>query len=176
MICGVADRLCPTAPIALQAFAAKWGRRMIELLLSIAHFLAVFAMVAILATEIALIRPGITAEDVVRVRRLDGYFGSLIGLVLLVGVLLVSYGERGQEFYMSNPVFWMKMAAFAAVGLLSVQPTIRIYYWWQQARGGGFFSAPPDEIARVRRFLRMEAFAFGLIPIFSVAVARGIDL
>ena len=149
---------------------------MIELLLTIAHFLAIFAMVAILATEIAIIRPGMTAEQVVRIRRLDGFYGSLIALILFVGVLQVSYGEKGQDFYTDNPVFWMKMVAYAAVGILSIQPTIRIYYWWQQARGGSFFSAPDEEVARVRRFLRMEAAAFATIPVFAVAAANGIGL
>lgn len=149
---------------------------MIDLLLSLLHFLAAFAMVAILATEIALVRPGITAEQVVRIRRLDGYYGSLIGLILFAGVLEVSYGEKGQAFYTENPIFWMKMVAFAALGLLSVQPTIRIYYWWQEARGGSFFSAPEDEIARVRRFLRLEAFAFALILVLAVFAAQGVDL
>ena len=133
-------------------------------------------MVAILATEIALVRPGITAEQVVRIRRLDGFYGSLIGLILFAGVLQVSYGGKGQAFYTENPIFWMKMAAFAAVGLLSVQPTIRIYYWWQEARGGSFFSAPEAEVARVRRFLRMEALAFALIAVLAVFAARGVDL
>lgn len=149
---------------------------MVDPLLSILHFLAAFAMVAILATEIALVRPGITAEQVVRIRRLDGFYGSLIGLILFVGVLQVSYGEKGQHFYTGNPIFWMKMVAFAGVGLLSVQPTIRIYYWWQEARGGSFFSAPDDEIARVRRFLRLEAVAYALVVACAVFAAYGVDL
>jgi len=149
---------------------------MADLLLSIFHFLAAFAMAAILATEIALVRPGITAEQVVRIRRLDGFYGSLIGLILFIGVIQVSYGGKGQEFYTGNPIFWMKMAAFAAIGLLSVQPTIRIYYWWQEARGGSFFSAPDDEIAKVRRFLRLETAAYVLVIFFSAFAARGVDL
>jgi putative membrane protein len=149
---------------------------MIDLLLSIVHFLAAFAMVAILATEIALVRPGITAEQVVRIRRLDGFYGSLIGLILFAGVLQVSYGENGQDYYTDNPIFWMKMVAFAAIGLLSVQPTIRIYYWWQEARGGSFFAAPEDEIARVRRFLRLEAIAYAAVVVLAVFAATGAEL
>ena len=149
---------------------------MTDLLLSIVHLLAAFAMIAILATEMALVRPGITAEQVVRIRRLDGFYGWLIGLILFAGMLQVLYGDKGQTFYTENPIFWMKMAAFAAVGLLSVQPTIRIYYWWQEARGGSFFSAPADEVARVRRFLSLEALAFALIAVFAVFTARGVDL
>lgn len=149
---------------------------MLDLWLTIAHHLIVFIMVAILATEIALVRPGITAEQVVRLRTLDGFYGSLIGLILFVGILLVMYGARGQAFYSQNPVFWMKMAAFALVGLISVLPTVKIYSWWQQAKGGAFFSAPDEEIMRVRKFLTAEAAVFATIPAFAAAAARGIGL
>jgi putative membrane protein len=149
---------------------------MLNLWLAIAHHLAFLGLASILAIEIALIRPGITAEQVVRIRRLDGIFGSLIGLILLIGILMVTGSPKGQDFYTANPVFWMKMAAFTAMALLSVMPTIRIYYWWQEARGGSFFSAPPEEIAKVRTFLKAEAAFFVTIPGFAAAAARGIGL
>ncbi len=149
---------------------------MIDLWLAIAHHLVVFTLVAILAIQIALVRPGITAEEVIRLRRLDGFYGSLAGLILFIGILRVTFGARGQEFYSENPVFWMKMAAFALVGLISIQPTVKIYSWWQQAKGGGFFSAPEDEIARVRQFLKAEAIVFVTIPAFAAAAARGVGL
>jgi len=147
-----------------------------NIFLATGHFLAAFAMVAILAVEMTLIRPGITSEQVVRVRRLDGFYGSLIGLILFIGILQVSTGTKGQDFYTDNPVFWLKMAAFALVGILSIPPTIRIYYWWQQARGGAFFSAPEEEVAKVRLFLKLEAAVFATIPGFAVAAASGVGL
>ncbi len=149
---------------------------MIDLWLAIAHHLVVFTLVAMLAVQLALVRPGMTAEQVMRLRRLDGFYGSLAGLILFIGIMRVSYGTRGQEFYSGNPVFWMKMGAFAAVGILSVQPTLRIYAWWQQARGGAFFSAPAEEVARVRQFLKAEAVVFATIPAFAAAAARGVGL
>jgi putative membrane protein len=148
----------------------------LDLWLAVAHHLIVFTLVALLAVQFALIRPGITAEQVVRLRTLDGFYGSLAGLILFVGILRVMYGSRGQEFYSENPVFWMKMAAFALVGLISIQPTVKIYSWWQQAKGGSFFSAPEEEIMRVRTFLKAEAAVFATIPAFAAAAAQGIGL
>lgn len=145
---------------------------MTGLLLATAHHIVVFTMAAILIVQIALVRPGISAEQVVRLRRLDGIFGSLIALVLIVGFLQISYGTKGRDFYTDNPVFWAKMAAFAAVGLISVQPSIRIYLWWQQARGGSFFSAPSDELARIRIFLRVEAAVFFATIVIAIVAAR----
>jgi putative membrane protein len=147
-----------------------------DLWLAIIHHLAAFGMAAILAMEFALVRPGIAPEQVLRLRRMDGIYGLLAGLILFIGILRVTGGAKGQEFYTENPVFWMKMAAFAIVAALSVQPTIRIYYWWQQTKGGGFFSAPADEIARVRTFLKAQAAVFVTIPGFAAAMARGVGL
>lgn len=144
------------------------------LFLVVAHNLAAFGMAAILATEVALIRPGITGEEVVRLRRLDSIYGSLIGVILIVGILMVSHSPRGQDFYTQNPIFWLKIAAFVAVGILSILPTVRIYYWWQTAKDGGFFQAPENEVAKARKFLRYEAIAFATIPVFSVFASRGV--
>jgi putative membrane protein len=145
-----------------------------SLLLTMAHHIVVVSMIAILVVEILMIRPGISAQQIARLRQLDGLYGSFIALILFIGIMQVSYGEKGQDFYTENPAFWMKMIAFVAVGLISVQPSLRIYTWWQQARGGSFFSAPPDELARVRIFLRIELAVFATIPIFAVISARGI--
>jgi putative membrane protein len=149
---------------------------MTDLWLAIAHHLAAFGLAAILAVNFVLVRPGITPEQVARLRRLDSIYGSLAGLILIIGILRVTHGSRGQEFYTDNPIFWMKMAAFAALAALSVQPTIRIYHWWQQTKGGGFFSAPAEEIARVRTFLKAQAAVFLTIPGFAAAMARGLGL
>ena len=145
-----------------------------SLFLVVGHNLAAFGMAAILAVELALVRPGMSGEEVMRLRRLDSFYGSLIGLVLFVGILLVSYSPEGQAFYTENPIFWLKMAAFAAVGILSILPTVRIYYWWQAAKDAGFFQAPDDEIAKARKFLRIEAIVFATIPVFSAFTTHGV--
>ena len=48
-------------------------------------------------------------------------------LIIVVGVGRVLFGLKGWEFYVYNWAFWAKMAAFALVGLLSIQPTIRLH-------------------------------------------------
>lgn len=144
-----------------------------EFLLMMAHHLVAIGMAAILVVEILVIQPNITARQVVRLRRLDAIYGSFIALILFIGIMRVSNGAKGQDFYTDNPIFWAKMVAFAALGLISVQPTIRLYSWWHSARGGSFFSAPPEEVAAVRRFLWAEVVVFATIPFIAVAATRG---
>ncbi|TIL74004.1 MAG: DUF2214 family protein, partial [Mesorhizobium sp.] len=50
-------------------------------------------------------------------------------LIIVVGIGRVIYGLKGWEFYVYNWVFWAKMAAFVAVGLLSIIPTVRFASW-----------------------------------------------
>jgi putative membrane protein len=73
-------------------------------------------------------------------------------------------------------VFWVKMAIFATVGLLSIVPTIRFISWNRQATASPAFQPPGHELASVRRYIWLEALLFLAIPAFAAAMARGYGL
>ena len=83
-----------------------------DLLLAIAHHLLFFALIAILAAETVLVRPGLAGDTLKRLGRLDAAYGGLAGLILIVGFCRVFFGLKGWEFYIYNWVFWAKIAAF----------------------------------------------------------------
>lgn len=146
---------------------------MADLILAIAHHLAVFGLVGIFAAELALLRPGLDARRLRQLAQIDLAFGLIAGLVLLVGVLRVFFGASGADYYFSNWMFWSKMVAFLIWGLISIGPTVAILRW----RNGLKLDSgnlPSDlEIMRVRRFLFAEAAVLILIPAFAAAMARG---
>jgi putative membrane protein len=80
---------------------------------------------------------------------------------------------KGWAYYSVNMFFWAKMAAFAAVALLSIAPTIRIIRWRRALAGDAAFAPAAADIVNVRRFLWAEAAVFALIPAFAAAMARG---
>jgi len=88
----------------------------------------------------------------------------------------VLYGPKGWEFYVYSWTFWAKMAAFAAVALLSIPPTMRFAAWKRQAAADAAFAVPPAELASARGYLRAQMMIFMLIPIFAAAMARGYGL
>jgi putative membrane protein len=139
-----------------------------DLLLAIAHHMLVFSLVGILAFEIAMLRPGITDADLRRVARVDIWYGVLAGLILIVGFARIRFAAKGWDYYTANPFFWAKMASFAAVGLLSVPPTMAIIRWRRA------LPALPDatQIAGMRRLLWGEAVLFGFIVAFAATMAR----
>jgi putative membrane protein len=144
----------------------------IDLLLAIAHHLLMFALLAVLVMELMLARPGLVGERLARLGGLDLAYGAIAGLLLAVGFARVFFGLKAPEYYFANVFFWLKIAAFVLVGLLSVPPTRRIVAWRGQAKTNPSFSPPDAEIAGVRRYMHLEAMVFMLIPVFAALMAR----
>jgi putative membrane protein len=147
-----------------------------DLVLAIAHHLLVFSLAAILAAELAMVRPGLSGGGLKRLGVIDLHYGLIAGLILAVGFARVFLGVKGPQAYLGNWVFWAKIAAFLVVGLLSAPPTIRILQWRRRARAEPGFALSGADVAGVRGFLVAEAAVFALIPVFAAAMARGYGL
>ena len=140
--------------------------------LAILHHLLVFGLVITIATELALTRPGVTAADVSRLARMDAGYGASAGLILLVGFLRVWLGAKGVDYYLGNAWFWAKMASFAAVGVLSVPPSMAFVRWRKAVRANPADVPTEAAVARVRRMLQLEIGVLLLIPVFAALMAR----
>ena len=146
---------------------------MTDLILAIAHHLAVFTLFGVLLAEIVLLRPGIAGDRLRQIGTIDAIYGAAAGLVLVIGVLRVLFGDKGADYYMHNWAFWLKMAAFVVVGLLSVPPTIAILGWRRKLAADRGFVPGADIVARPRLLLTGELVAFAFIPAFAAAIALG---
>jgi putative membrane protein len=141
---------------------------MLDLHLAIAHHLLIFGLFGVLFTGLINVRPGMTENDVRRISRLDLWYGVLAGLILVVGFSRAWFAAKGWDYYLHNIYFWSKIGTFAAIGVLSVPPTIALTRW---RRTG---AVPSDgQIAGVRVFLWVETVLFGLLLAFAAAMARG---
>ena len=149
---------------------------MLDLGLAIAHHLAVFTLVGIIAAEFVLLRPGVSGAALQRLGRIDGAYGAVAMLVLVAGFFRVFFGASGPDHYFLNPVFWMKIGAFVLVGLLSIQPTITLVRWRREAKAAPDFVPSEGAVARSRRFLMGEVLVLILIPVLAAAMARGYGL
>lgn len=145
-------------------------------ILAIAHHLAVFTLFGIFLAEVILLRPAMTAPEIARLSRIDGFYGLLSILVIAIGITRVVWGGKGADYYLANPFFWAKMAAFAAVGLLSIKPTMAFIAWGRQLKAEPSWTPGPAEVAAIRPYVTAELVAFALIPVFAAAMAQGIGL
>lgn len=147
-----------------------------DLVLAILHHLLVFSLAGIIAAEFVLIRNELSLSTLSRLARIDRHYGMIAMLIIVIGVARVFWGLKGWEFYVYNWVFWAKMAAFLAVGLLSIIPTVRFISWNRQAAADPGWRVPEAEYASVKNHMRWEAIVFLLIPVFAAAMARGYGL
>jgi putative membrane protein len=144
-----------------------------DLLLAAAHHILIFAIAAVLAFEVGVVRQDLTAVDIRRVARVDAWYGILAALIVVVGFVRAIYAAKGWAYYSVNHFFWAKIIAFAIVGLLSVPPTIAYIRWRNALKKDAAFLPTASAVASVRRFLWMEVVVFAFIPIFAAAMARG---
>lgn len=144
----------------------------VDLILAVAHHLLMFALLAVLVMEMMLVRPGLRPDRLDRLGGLDLVYGATAGLLLAVGFARVFFGLKGPEYYFANVFFWLKIAAFVIIGLVSVPPTRTILAWRARARTEAGFSPPAHEIATVRRYMHAEALVFVTIPVFAALMAR----
>ncbi|MBL6852259.1 MAG: DUF2214 family protein [Alphaproteobacteria bacterium] len=144
-----------------------------DLLLAAAHHILIFSIAAVLAFEVGVVRPGLTATDIRRVARVDAWYGILAALIIAVGFVRAIYAAKGWAYYSVNTFFWAKLITFGIVGLLSVPPTIAYIRWRNALKKDESFLPAPAAVASARRFLWMEVVVFAFIPIFAAAMARG---
>ena len=142
--------------------------------LAIAHHLAVFGLVGVLAAEWGLVRGGMSAADIRRLARIDSAYGAVAAAVIIAGVSRIIWGDKPAEFYLESTTFWLKMAAIAAVALLSIKPTIR-YAGWRRAVDEDPSALPSDDaVSWARGMINLQLAVFVLIPTFAALMARGI--
>lgn len=145
----------------------------IDFLLASLHHLAAFALVALVAGQLFLLRPGLDRSLAQRIAALDAAYGLAAGLVLLAGFARVFFGIKGGDFYLGNAAFWAKIAIFAAIGLLSIMPTLRFLAWRRALSQNSAWAPSDQEVRAIKRYVHAEAGLLILLPILGAAMARG---
>lgn len=138
-------------------FDAWLGSMLTDLILAVLHHLAIVTLIVLLAFEFALLRPGITGDNLRRLTNVDAVYGACAGLVVVIGVSRVIWGAKGADFYLSNPWFWAKMASLVCIALLSIPPTLALLKWRKASRQNSAFQ--PVDGALWRLLIRDKASA-----------------
>ena len=97
-------------------------------------------------------------------------------MALATGVSRVVWFGKGVAFYLHNPVFYIKLALFVAVGLISIPPTLQFLRWMRSLDSGAANVVADYQVIRVRRHILSELILFALIPLMATLIARGIGI
>jgi putative membrane protein len=146
-----------------------------EAVAAYAHFLSIFALLALLAAEAALYRRRMAEATLMLLRRLDAGYALAAVAVIVTGLLRVFFFAKGPEFYAVNPVFWVKMALFVTVALMSIPPTLHYIRTAKASRGGGI-DIPERTYRHIRGHLWGQLALFALIPLAATLMARGVGM
>jgi putative membrane protein len=147
-----------------------------EVLVVYLHFAAMILIAVFLAIEFLICVPGLVRERVKLLARVDLLYLIAAVLALASGAARLVWFGKGAGFYLHNPVFYIKLALFVAVGLISVPPTMHYLRWLRMLETGAGAVAADFEVLRARRYVLAELVLFAFIPLLAVLMARGIGI
>jgi putative membrane protein len=146
----------------------------LDAVLAYLHYTAIFILFAFLTVEVTLLRSRPEAATIRLLGRVDRfYFGSAI-VTFATGLLRLVWGAKGADFYLGAWPFYVKIALFVAVGLISIAPTLAFVRWRRMLDHDPAWQVPEEERAKMRRFLMIEVHLAAMIPVFAVVMARGL--
>lgn len=145
----------------------------LEALLAAVHLLAVLTLVVFLSSQAALCRAEwMNAAVVRRLARLDLIYGIAALALLITGLARLYWGTKGVSWYVSQPLFHLKMTLFLLAALLSIKPSITFRRWLRALDAG---QALPDAeaVRSTRRWIMVQAHVVPVIAVVAVFWARG---
>lgn len=147
----------------------------LDAVLAYLHYTAIFVLFSFFTVQVVLMR-GTTLEldRVVLLGRSDLWAAGGAVAALFTGMLRLGLGAKGAAFYTGAWPFYVKIALFVAVGLLSIRPTLAYIRWRRTMEKDPSWRVPEAERRAIRRTLMIEVHLAALIPVFAVMMARGL--
>jgi putative membrane protein len=138
------------------------------------HSLSMIALATLLVVQ--LMNVGQLHDRAQLQRFLTGCFAIAVAaaVMLLSGAGMVVWSAKGAAFFLRNPVFYIKLALFAAMILVAVTPARIILQWQRQADEGRL--PDPLSVGFVKRYLIVELILLLVIPLLAAMAARGVGL
>lgn len=142
----------------------------LELAIRYGHFIGILMLTSTLVAQNILLKPELVTSDSRRLISLDALYGLSAVLTLSAGLSLWFWVGKGSAFYSQNPVFLLKMALFAGIGLMSLIPT---RFFLTLRRNQATAVTVPRHIRRIKR---LELLLLPTVPALAVLMARGVGL
>lgn len=142
-------------------------------LFALFHHLAAFGLVAILLGELLLLRQPFNLSNARQLQRLDIGYGIAAGLLLIVGLIRVIWLEKGWPYYSHSLPFWIKIGAFALMGLISIIPTLEFLRWRAPLKQNKLPEVSETKLKQLRRLVHWELALVPVILVCAALMARG---
>ena len=138
------------------------------------HSLSMIALASLLILQLLNLDRLHDRQEMQRFMAFCVGIATAAAFLLLSGAGMVLWSAKGTAFFLRNPVFYIKLALFAAMLLVSITPARIILHWQREAHEGR--SPQPASIMLVRRYLIVELILLLVIPLLASMAARGVGL
>lgn len=144
-----------------------------EAVLAALHLLAILTLVVFMSSQAALCRAEwFNAAVVERLARLD-VICSVAGTALIAtGVARLLWGIKGTAWYVSQPLFHVKMTLVLAMVVFSVWAGVAFRRWQRRVKAGGTLPTAA-EIASARRKVMVGSHLLPVAAVVAVFWTRG---
>ena len=146
---------------------------MIAAVVSSLHLLALATGLPAVFLRGRALKGPLDADGVRRLLAADNAWGVAAALWIATGLLRAFGGlEKGSEFYLRSPLFWIKMALLLAILVLEVRPMVTFIRWRIQV-GRGL----PVDTAAARGLYTLNHIELALVVVMvfvASMMARGI--
>ena len=140
------------------------------------HYLGIILCFGALLYERIFLKVDLNKKEVINMIVADVIYGIAGLAILITGILRVKYFGQGGEFYLSNPIFWIKVSLYILVGLLSLYPTTTYILWAIPLSKNQLPIISDSIVKRFKFIISTELVCFAIIPSFATLMARGIGL
>lgn len=145
----------------------------LEAFLASLHLVAILTLVVFLSSEAALCRTEwMNAAVVRRLAKLDMIYGITALVLLLTGIARIVWGAKGLTWYVSQPLFHLKVLLFVVAAVISLRPTFTIRQWLKALNVAGTLPQP-ESVRFVRKWIMVQAHIIPVIAVIAVYWARG---
>ena len=145
----------------------------LEAFLAALHLVAILTFVVFLSSQAALCRmEWMNAAVVERLVRLDVIYGAAALVMIGSGLARLLWGIKGMSWYVSQPLFHIKITIVVVMAILSIWPSIMFRRWRRNLQASG---ALPDEleVKKVRRLVMIQSHVLPVVAVIAVFWARG---
>ncbi|MES2820769.1 MAG: DUF2214 family protein [Pseudomonadota bacterium] len=137
------------------------------------HFLAIFALFALLTLEHQLLRLPLDLARARSLFRIDIAYGICAALVLASGAARLLWYGKGLDYYLHNSLLQAKFGLFILVGLISALPTFTFLSWRNDLKAGRTPVLGARQAHWVMLVIRLELSLLLIIPLLATLMARG---
>jgi len=130
-------------------------------------------LVGSLISEHLILKPSIKKDQIKSLATIDLIYLLSAIVVLTTGILRWFVYGKGYDFYMSTPLFHIKLTLFIIIGILSIFTPIKILKWRKQVKHGQEPDITEKGVKKLLMFIRIELLLIAIIPLLAVLIARG---